>query len=150
MIEHVSIHKKGNTITKIPQKFLSIPQKVRGLGVTRKSSPITKGKWFFPVKSLYTSFFSHFLCTMYSFQDNFFKFFFAYLQLVWDKAGLKFFFIAQAPTAKAISDITFENLCKFMQNNIFFALLWNGWEMRWENSPLLKFQKSWWIERPKW
>ena len=72
LIEHVSIHKKGNTITKIPQKFLSLPQKVRGLGVTRNSSPITKCKWFFPVKSLYTSFFSHFLCTMYSFQDNFF------------------------------------------------------------------------------
>ena len=28
LIEHVSIHKKGNTITKIPQKFLSLPQKV--------------------------------------------------------------------------------------------------------------------------
>ena len=146
MIEHVSIHKKGNTITKIPQKFLSLPQKVRGLGVTRKSSPITKCKWFFPVKSLYT-FISPITCV----RCILFKIiFFAYLQLVWDKAGLKFFFIAQAPTAKAICDITFENLCKFMQNNILFALLWNGWEMRWENSPLLKFQKSWWIERPKW
>ena len=55
---------------------------------------------------------------------------------------LKYLFIAP-PTIKAISDITLQNLCKFIQNNILFALLWNTWRMRWVLFP--KFYKTWWI-----
>ena len=44
---------------------------------------------------------------------------------------LKYLFIAP-PTIKAISDITLQNLCKFIQNNILFTLLWNVSAMRWD------------------
>ena len=55
---------------------------------------------------------------------------------------LKYLFIAP-PTIKAISDITLQNLCKFIQNNILFTLLWNASAMRWDLFP--NFYKTWWI-----
>ena len=55
---------------------------------------------------------------------------------------LKYLFIAP-PTIKAISDITLQNLCKFIQNNILFTLLWNVSAMRRDLFP--NFYKTWWI-----
>ena len=55
---------------------------------------------------------------------------------------LKYLFIAP-PTIKTVSDITLQNLCKFIQNNIHFTLLWKAWRMRWDLFP--KFYRTWWI-----
>ena len=61
---------------------------------------------------------------------------------------VKIYLFIAPPTIKAISDITLQNLCKFIQNNIPFTLLWNVWRMRWDLFP--KFYKPWWIKWPSW